>query len=164
MAEQPPAALVRLLIEDVFNRHRFATIDELFAPEPRRALDEHEESIEHFKARVRVYLAAFPDLRVTIDQLLAEETDVMVRWTARGMHTGPLAGLPPAVALGEPLHDQDSVLRIPIQLYPTGRAVRIQGVSSLRVEHGKVTRYWVLTDDLGLLRQLGAMPVVQSSG
>jgi predicted ester cyclase len=164
MSDQKLVAIVRRLVEDVWNRHQLAPIDELFALRPQPTGNGHTETIERYKQRVRVYLTAFPDLHVTIEQLLASDEEVMVRWTLRGTHTGPLTGQPAAMLVGEPLHDQDSVLRLPIQVYPTGRRVRFHGVSSCRVEAGKITWYWMLMDDLSVLRQLGVLPVVQPSG
>src|SRR5581483_8968009 len=99
--------------------------------------------------------------QVTIDQLLADGVDVMVRWTMRGTHTGPLTGLPAAMVVAGPVHDQDSLLRLPVAVFPTGRPVRFAGVSSFRIEGGRITGYWLLMDDLSLLRQLGVLPVVQ---
>ena len=79
--------------------------------------------------------AAFPDLRVTVEDLVAEGDRVVSRVTLRGTHRGELYGIA-----------------------PTGAAVAFVGTNVARVEGGKIAEEWELYDDLGLLRQLGALP------
>jgi len=77
------------------------------------------------------YHMAFSEIRVTADQIVAEGDTVVVRWTARGRHTGHLLGLP-----------------------PTGRETVITGIDMLRIEDGKIAEAWVSWDTLGLVEQL----------
>jgi steroid delta-isomerase-like uncharacterized protein len=77
---------------------------------------------------------AFPDLRWSIDLVLAENDLVAARWTASGTHTGTWAGLA-----------------------PTGRRAEFSAVNIFRFgEDGKVAEIWNHRDDLGLMEQLGA--------
>ncbi len=86
---------------------------------------------------VAEYRAAFPDLRVTVDDLVTEGDKVVSSIHASRAHTrGPFLGIP-----------------------PTGRAVTAAGVAIDRVANGKVAESWVSLDALNLLRQLGARPV-----
>lgn len=78
-------------------------------------------------------LAAFPDLRFDVEQLVAEGDLVIGRLTARGTHRGDFAGVP-----------------------ATGRAVVFQATESYRFEGDRIAEQWVLMDTLGLLQQLGA--------
>lgn len=77
------------------------------------------------------YHLAFSEIRVTADQIVAEGDMVVVRWTARGRHTGHLLGLP-----------------------PTGRETVTTGIDMLRIEDGRIVEAWVSWDTLGLVEQL----------
>jgi steroid delta-isomerase-like uncharacterized protein len=81
-------------------------------------------------------VAAFSDLHVTIEDLLAEGDEVAVRWTLRGTHDGELRGGIPA----------------------TGRRVEVSGITISRIEKGKVVESWGNYDLLGMLQQLNVMP------
>ena len=82
-----------------------------------------------------MYRAAFPDLRLSIDELFAHEDKVVWRWRSEGTHTGEFFGLLPTHKRGE-----------------------VTGISIARLEDGKVVETWSEWDNLGLLRQLGAAP------
>jgi steroid delta-isomerase-like uncharacterized protein len=84
---------------------------------------------------VAMYLAAFPDLRFTIEHLVAEEDLVLARLRARGTHQGELMGIS-----------------------PTGNAVTLTAMELFRFVDGKIAEQWVTMDALGLLQQLGAIP------
>ncbi len=96
---------------------------------------------EGFKQIVAMSRAAFPDLRIVVEDMIAEENKVAVRYTMRGTHRGELMGLP-----------------------PTGRQVGVPGIVVLRVADGKLTERWENADDLGLMQQLGAIPSPEEIG
>jgi steroid delta-isomerase-like uncharacterized protein len=79
--------------------------------------------------------AAFPDVRITPEELIGEGNKVVVRWTLRGTHRGPFRGLP-----------------------PTGRPVVWPGVDVYTVVAGQITELVRAADTLALLEQLGAAP------
>ena len=78
---------------------------------------------------------AFPDVRITPEELIAEGDKVVVHWTLRGTHRGPFRGLP-----------------------PTGRLVAWPGVDVYTVVAGQITELVRAADTLALLEQLGAAP------
>jgi steroid delta-isomerase-like uncharacterized protein len=78
---------------------------------------------------------AFPDLQVTIEDLIAEGDRVVSRSTYRGTHLGMFQGIP-----------------------PTGRTFTIGGIDISRVVDGKVVEDWMVLDMLGMLQQLGVIP------
>lgn len=88
-----------------------------------------------FTERLRGFLAAFPDVRIVPDQLVAEGDHVVSRWTATATHQGDFFGIA-----------------------PTGRRVTWTGIQLFRLECGKIAESWSEADQLGLRQQLGALP------
>jgi predicted ester cyclase len=82
-----------------------------------------------------MYRSAFPDLRVPIEDLIAEGDRVVTRWTARGTHQGELIGNA-----------------------PTGNRVAVTGIIVDRVSGDKIEEEWVNYDTLHLMQQIGAVP------
>jgi predicted ester cyclase len=66
------------------------------------------------------YRAAFPDIRVTVEDQLAEDDKVATRWTARGTHLGEFLGLA-----------------------PTGDEVRVSGIEFDRIIDGRIDEAWI---------------------
>jgi steroid delta-isomerase-like uncharacterized protein len=128
-------AMARRFIEEVANRGNFAVIDELIAPdfEVRDAVIPVSTGPEGVKQVFGAVRDAFPDFHETIEDVLADEDRVMVRWSTRGTHRGEFAGIP-----------------------ATGKEVTWRGVFILRVAGGRFVEMWQLHDQLGLLQQLGA--------
>ena len=93
-------------------------------------------------AEAKGWRKAFPDLKITVDQQVAERDLVAVRWTARGTNTGAGNGIP-----------------------ATGRAVQTTGTTLFRMADGRIAEEWTCADSLGLMRQLGllAPPAARSA-
>lgn len=129
-----PATLIRRIIDEAFNAGQFDVVDEAFAAE---YLD-HEagpgapRGPKGFTGFVRAFRTTFPDVEVTVEDLIAEGDKVALRVTWRGPQVGALGGVP-----------------------ATGLPVEFPGFHVYRFEHGKVAEHWGLQDDLGLLLQLG---------
>lgn len=83
--------------------------------------------------------SVFPDLRVTLEDTVAEGDKVVARWTATGTHKG------------EGSHALFGRVK------PTGKPLRIQGITILRFKEGHVVETWGVTDELGAARQLGVV-------
>ena len=79
--------------------------------------------------------AEFPDLRITIEDQVAEGDRVATRWVATMTHSGSRGGTP-----------------------GSGKRVEMRGITIERFENGKVVEAWRSMDMLGLLRQIGAVP------
>jgi steroid delta-isomerase-like uncharacterized protein len=90
---------------------------------------------EGFRSFLGLYLAAFPEQRVEVHEVLAEGDKVVVRHTHHVTHGGDFAGMP-----------------------PTGKRVVVDGVEVFRVANGRVAELWHHDDLLGLMQQLGAVP------
>jgi steroid delta-isomerase-like uncharacterized protein len=97
---------------------------------------------EGYKQLVSTYRAIYPDIRMAVvDDLIAEGDKVVGRWTAQGTNTGELMGMP-----------------------PTGKQATITGISIFTIAGGQVTDQWVSWDTLGMLQQLGVVPMPGQGG
>jgi predicted ester cyclase len=90
---------------------------------------------EGYKQLVTMYRTAYPDLKLTVEDLLAEGDKVAARWTARGTNTGKLG-----------------------DMAPTGKPMTVTGISILTITGGKVGTQYTNWDTLGMLQQLGVIP------
>jgi predicted ester cyclase len=79
-----------------------------------------------------VFAGAFPDLRLTIEEIGVGDDTVAARIAFRGTHRGEFQGLP-----------------------PTDREVAFTSVELNRMENGKVAEHWFEFDQVKLLEQLG---------
>ena len=137
----------RRLLEETFNQGNFALIDELVAPDAVNhdpAEPSHLRQLrgpEVLKRTVEMYRAAFPDVRITVDDVISADDKVVLRWHSEGTHRGPLEGLA-----------------------PTGARASVTGISIDLWKDGKVVESWTEWDNLGLGRQLGAAPPEGSIG
>jgi steroid delta-isomerase-like uncharacterized protein len=96
---------------------------------------------EGFRRQAAVYLTAFPDLRLTFDEVFVNGDRLAVRWRTEATHTGPF-------------------LRIP----PTHRRVNGKGVTLLTLEGGRVRRSERVWDVANLLRGFGLLPDLPVDG
>jgi steroid delta-isomerase-like uncharacterized protein len=136
MSEQNKT-LVRRVIEEVYNQGNLSVVDELAASDLLIHMTSQEiRGREGAKQYVVALRAGFPDLHMTIEDQIAEGDRVVTRWTARGTHTGQFQGIP-----------------------PTGKEVRVAGTDIDRIADGKTVECWGHVDELGMLQQLGAIPV-----
>jgi len=126
-------ALVRRWIEEGFNRQNLAVVDELIAEQ--FSVNGQTIGRDGLRMSMSRHLMGFPDLRVTIDDILAEGSKVGVWYTAEGTHRGEFEGIP-----------------------ATGKRVKWSGFDLLTVEHGKITQARFISDFFGLMMQLGAKP------
>ena len=92
--------------------------------------------IESSRMLMAGVFAAFPDLVITIEDMIAEGNSVAGRVTLRGTHQGDFQGIP-----------------------PTGKQVAFTSIEVFRVGDGKITERWGEVDTLGMLQQLGAIPM-----
>ena len=137
-------AIVRRHYEEAMNDRNLSIMDETYAVDivhhdPSNPAD--IEGVEDLKQRFAQIISGFPDLHYTIDDMTAEGDKVVVRWTASLTHTGEFEGLP-----------------------PTGKRAVVQGIFIHRLAGGKIVEDWANRDTLGLLQQLGVIPVPEQTG
>ncbi len=137
MSSEQNKAIVRRLVEEPW-KGDLGVIDELVdskyvgydpsIPEPLRGP-------EGFKENISAYRAAYSDARITVDDQIAEGDKVATRWTGRGNHDGDLMGVA-----------------------PTGKQVKVSGLTLSRLADGKVIEEYTNWDTFGMMQQLGVVP------
>jgi steroid delta-isomerase-like uncharacterized protein len=137
MADDDNAAVARRWAQAAFDQHDLAAAAAFLAPDWVGHWGGMPEGrgADGFRRLASAYLAAFPDMRIAVEDALADGDKLVrrVSWTAT--HLGPFLGVP-----------------------ATGRRVRGQGIVILRIADGKIAEEWEMSDLLGLLQQLGAVP------
>jgi steroid delta-isomerase-like uncharacterized protein len=136
---QENAKLVHRWFEEVWNQAREETINELFASDAvAYGLGETDVDVQgpaQFKTFFHNFRTTFPDIHITIEDTIADGDKVTVRLVLEGTHQGDGLGIP-----------------------PTGRRVRVAGIVIAKITGGQIVAGWNSWDQLGLLRQLGALP------
>ena len=124
-------AFVHRWIEEGFNGQSLAVVDELFAEQ--FSVNGQIIGRNGLKRSMTRHLTGFPDLHVTIDDIIAEGNKVGIWYTVEGTHRGEFEGIA-----------------------ATGNHVKWSGFDLLTVEHGKISQARFLSDFFGLMTQLGA--------
>ena len=138
MSAEQNKSIVRRWVEEGWNKRNLALIDQLYAPNfyQHETGPETVNSSEALKVFVRCYLAAFPDLQFTIEDLVGEGDKVVWRFKATGNNTGSFMGGP-----------------------ATDKSVAVTGTITFRLENSRMAEAWLNLDVLGLLQQVGIIPV-----
>ena len=124
-------------IYEAINTGNLALLDKFVAP----GYVEHSEGfqgVEPFRQQVAAFRAAFPDLRVTIEDVLIDGDRFASRTTVTGTHTGDLMGMP-----------------------ATGKRISVEAVDIGRVHDGQAAERWGGLNMYALLTQLGVIPAPQ---
>ena len=146
MSVEENKALVRRYFEDApFNP---VACDEIFAPRFQFHTIMHasvtpqtvESDPDSEKAAYERHKATFGGWHCRIEEMIAENDRVMVRWTNHGTHVGELNGLP-----------------------PTGKQTTNSGINIFRVADGKIVQVWDIFDRLWLWQQLGVLPELKDA-
>src|SRR5215467_9102352 len=139
MSTEQNKDLVRPFYEEVFNKKNLASVDEFVDPQ----IIEHSlppglpVGSEGTRQFIGMYLAAFPDLHLTANDLIAEGDKVTARLTYGGTHRGELMGIP-----------------------PTGKQATVTGIQIVCIADGRIVENWINFDALGMLQQLGVIPAM----
>jgi predicted ester cyclase len=120
---------------DGVNRGDVSAADQAFAPDCIIHLTGCPDlRLPEFKQTIGGLLAAFPDLRLTIEDQVTAGDMVTTRWTAEGTHTGPLGAAP-----------------------PTGKRIKVDGLILDRVVDDRVVERWEQWDQMAMMQQLGLL-------
>jgi steroid delta-isomerase-like uncharacterized protein len=143
MSVEENRALIQRFVEEVFNHGNLDDVDDIYAPDyvghtagsPEQTLG--PEGVREF---VELYRSAFPDLHTTIEDIVAEGDKVAYRWTAVGTHRGELLGVA-----------------------PSNNRVELTGITIERIEGSKIVETYNNFDQLGMMRQIEAIPAPEQS-
>jgi len=134
--------IIKEFIEELWNGRRLDVADQIFSEDcvthqlRSGVLDEPAHRGPHeMKEHVSGWLMSFPDLRFTIERMVAEGDRVVSQLVMEGTHQGTWMGIP-----------------------PTGKRLQIRMITIHRIANGKIAEDWVLVESLGLFQQLGAVP------
>jgi steroid delta-isomerase-like uncharacterized protein len=132
-------AVVRREMEEIFNHTgNLDAAEEIFAPDyvSHEPTSGDTRGIEGAKQFAATYRQAFPDLENTIEDMVAEGDEVVVRFRGSGTHEGETETFGP----------------------PTGKRMEITGITIKRLSDGKIVEAWTNFDALGMMQQLGLIP------
>ena len=124
--------LVRRFYKEVYQDWNMAMVDAVVSPRFRS----HDwpaggpTGPQAFRAYYSELRTALPDAHYEVDDLIAEDDRVVVRWRLLGTHVGDFRGIA-----------------------PTGRAIALKGIAIYRVEQGMLVDRWVVTDLYGMLEE-----------
>ncbi len=121
---------------DAFEQGDVAALDELLDPNvvDNNAYEGQQAGIEGYREFFRLWKSAFPDLKVSLDMTISQGDLVAYRWTGTGTHLSHYHEHP-----------------------PSGRPVRFSAIAISRIRDGRIVEDWTELDNLGLLKQLGAL-------
>jgi steroid delta-isomerase-like uncharacterized protein len=136
--EEQNKRLMRLSVEEIWNNGNYELADEILSPgfiiyssTPGKEVHGANGTKDYYRSLRN----AFPDLKFTIKDLIAEGDKVVTHLIAEGTHTGVFEGLP-----------------------PTGKYFKVSAMNIDYIKDGRFTKCWTNIDELGLLQQLGVLP------
>ena len=133
MSVEKNKAIVRRLFEEL-NKRNLDVLDEIFAPDflnhhPAPGASPDREGLRQFISGMH---KTFPDCRWIVEDTIAEGNKVVYRFTMHGTDSVGFMGMP-----------------------PTGKKVFVEAIGIQRFSNGKVVERWNISNQLGLLQQLG---------
>ena len=129
-------AIVRRFIDEVFGGGRTDSVDELLADDfVAHTWPSTGKPKDDLKKAIGMTRGALADIRFTIDDLIAEGDRVAARLTTSARQVGEFMGMP-----------------------ASGKRYEIGEIHIFRIAGGKVVEHWHQFDQMGMMKQLGAMP------
>jgi len=125
-------AVAMRVFDEIFNQGKFQVADEIYAPDFKNHGLHRSVDLKTDQEAVHAEKKAFPDLRISVQQMVAEGDKVAVLWTFQGTHTGSgYEGLP-----------------------PTGTKVEIRGITIWRFVDGRIVEEWSSFSETGAYIQM----------
>ena len=130
-------ALARSSWEEIVNKQNPQAIEEVYAPnfvwhEP----DQDIQGYEQARQFVSAFFKGFPDINISVEDVIAEGDKAVTRYTIRGTHQGETEEFGP----------------------PTEKQMELKGITVHRIENGKIVEEWEAYDNLSVMQQLGLVP------
>lgn len=128
-------ALIRKYLDEVWQKNNISALEEYLSPAYKRYLSPTAPplDLEGQRQRLKGFRAAFPEVQITVEEMIAEGDRVAFRCTMRTVHKGPFQGI-----------------------QPTGRSLTVTLLDVIRIEDGKFVEHWGGPDLFDLLKQTGA--------
>lgn len=130
--------IARNFFEEVLGQGRLDKYADSHAKDFVAHAGNHEATLEEDIAAAKEERKALPDMKVWVNQMVAERDLVSVYWSASGTDAQAAMGLP-----------------------ATGRKIKIDGMTLFRFKDGKIREEWSAWDMLSVLRQAGLFPPPQ---
>jgi steroid delta-isomerase-like uncharacterized protein len=142
MSEEKKAVVRRYneLVEQYWRTGDADAFDEVVASDFVHHAPGLPPDLEGMKQALPMFRAAFPDMRLTVEDMIAEGDKVVDRVTVRGAHEGELMGIP-----------------------ASGKQVEFMETHISRIADGKIVERWGEWDALGIMQQIGAVPALGQS-
>ena len=128
-------ATAKRAFEEILSHGRFDLAEQLYANDFVNHGLHSNASLEEDQTALKGWHAAFPDVVIVPQKLIAEDDLVTIYWTARGTNTGTGNGLP-----------------------ATGKKAELAGITIWRIVDGKIKEEWSAFDQLSMMKQLGLLP------
>ena len=137
MSEAQNKEVARRFSAELWGEGNVALADQLLAPDlvDHSLMSPDMSGREGHKQMLAQFRAAFPDLKVTVDDVIAEGSMACVLWHGDGTNSGELMGIP-----------------------ATGKTVHVTGMELLRLENGQIKERWAEFGMFALMMQLGVIP------
>jgi steroid delta-isomerase-like uncharacterized protein len=136
MTSDQNKSVIRRVFNELINAGNLTAADELLAADyVNHDLPAPAPGAAGFKQIIQMFRTAFPDIVITLDQVIAEGDRVATQGVFTGTHQGEFMGVP-----------------------ATGKRVAVKYIDIWRLEDGKGRENWVRLDIAGLMQQLGVMP------
>ena len=136
---QANTALVLYVVEKFWNQKNVNVLGETHSPDSiahNPIIPGQPLPFDFYKQVCLIYISAFPDMKATTEDIIAEGDKVVIRWTATGTHQGELMGIP-----------------------ASGRQVTWTGMTIYRFANGKIVENWWVYDALGMMQQITAQTI-----
>ena len=120
-------AVAMRVFDEIFNQGKFQVANEIYAPDFQNHGLRRSVDLRTDQEAVHAEKKAFPDLRMSVQEMIAEGDKVAVLWTFQGTHTGSgYKGLP-----------------------PTGTRVEVRGITIWRIVDGRIVEEWSSFSETG---------------
>ena len=134
MSIEENKAIARRYPEEVYNQGKLDVLDEIIDKNIVAHWKPTINGLQPVKEYVSMNQNAFPDVKLTIEDQIAEGDKAVNRWTFTGTHKGEFRGIA-----------------------PTGKTVKVTGIIIFKIADGKIVESWAINDALDWMQQLGAV-------
>ncbi len=137
MSTEENKVIIHRWVDEAWNQGNVEILDDLTHP---AFIDHHlppdvPPNIEGHKAWIQMVRAGFPDIHITIEDVVVGDEKVAARMSVSGTHTGEFMGMP-----------------------PSGKSIHFGAIGISRFTDGKSVEYWETFDALSMMQQIGALP------